>query len=75
MVFRCNLVTVKDGKMVDYSAGHISSDEAKNLIEHLERAIDWPDMRFYPGKSYRHLMVIKTINVPVMLERQDNTAS
>ena len=67
VVFRCNLVTVKDGKMVDYSAGHISSDEAKNLIEHLERAIDWPDVRFYPGKSYRHLMVLKTINVPNML--------
>lgn len=68
VVFRCNLVTVKDGKMADYSAGHISSDEAKNLIEHLERAIDWPDVRFYPGKSYRHLMVLKTINVPKMFE-------
>ena len=67
VAFRCNLVTVKDGKMVDYSAGHISSDESKNLIEHLERAIDWPDIRFYPGKSYRHLMVIKTINVSNML--------
>jgi 2,3-bisphosphoglycerate-independent phosphoglycerate mutase len=67
VVFRCNLVTVNDGIMKDYSAGHISSDEAKNLIEHLERAIDWPDLRFYPGKSYRHLMVIKTINVPGML--------
>lgn len=67
VVFRCNLVFVRDGMMVDYSAGHISSDEAKNLIEHLERAIDWPDLRFYPGKSYRHLMVFKTINVPGML--------
>ncbi len=67
VVFRCNLVTVKDGIMIDYSAGHISSDEAKNLIEHLERALDWPDARFYPGKSYRHLMVLKTINVPNML--------
>jgi 2,3-bisphosphoglycerate-independent phosphoglycerate mutase len=67
VVFRCNLVTVKDGKLIDYSAGHISSDEATNLIEHLERAIDWPDIRFYPGKSYRHLMVIKTINVANML--------
>src|SRR5580698_3759 len=67
VVFRCNLVTVKDGLMADYSAGHISSDESKNLIEHLERAIDWPDLRFYPGKSYRHLMVIKTINVANML--------
>ncbi len=67
VVFRCNLVTVKNRKMVDYSAGHISSDEAKNLIEYLERAIDWPDVRFYPGKSYRHLMVLKTINVHGML--------
>jgi len=68
VVFRCNLVTIKDKKMDDYSAGHISSDEARNLIEHLERAIDWPDVRFYPGKSYRHLMVIKTINVLAMLK-------
>jgi 2,3-bisphosphoglycerate-independent phosphoglycerate mutase len=68
VVFRCNLVTVKDGIMVDYSAGHISSNEAKNLIEDLERAMDLPDVRFYPGKSYRHLMVLKTINVSDMLE-------
>jgi 2,3-bisphosphoglycerate-independent phosphoglycerate mutase len=67
VVFRCNLVNVEDGIMVDYSAGHISTDEAKNLVEHLERAIDWPDIRFYPGKSYRHLMVLKTISVPNML--------
>ena len=66
VVFRCNLVTVKDKKMLDYSAGHISSDEARHLIEYLERSIDWPDVRFYPGKSYRHLMVLKTINVPKM---------
>ena len=32
VAFRCNLVTVKDGTMVDYSAGHISSDEAKILL-------------------------------------------
>src|SRR5271167_2755346 len=66
VVFRCNLVTVKEVSvrtkgtsaqskkqviLADYSAGHISSDESKNLIEHLERAIDWPDVRFYPGKS------------------------
>ena len=67
VVFRCNLVTVKDGKMLDYSAGHISSDEAKNLIEHLEQALGWPDLRFYPGKSYRHLMVMKTLNVAKLL--------
>ncbi len=67
VAFRCNLVTVLDGLMKDYSAGHIASDEAKNLIEFLERAIDWPDIRFYPGKSYRHIMVIKALNVDRML--------
>ncbi|MBF0511554.1 MAG: cofactor-independent phosphoglycerate mutase [Candidatus Omnitrophica bacterium] len=67
VAFRCNLVTVKNGTMVDYSAGHISTDEARNLIEYLERMIDWPDVRFYPGKSYRHLMVVKTLNVVNMV--------
>ncbi len=67
VVFRCNLVTVKNNKMLDYSAGHISSDEARNLIEDLERALAWPDIRFYPGKSYRHLMVLKTLNAANML--------
>lgn len=67
VVFRCNLVTIKDGKMADYSAGHISSDEAMNLIEHLGRTLAWPDVNFHVGKSYRHLMVVKTISVPNML--------
>ncbi|MBI3602659.1 MAG: cofactor-independent phosphoglycerate mutase [Candidatus Omnitrophica bacterium] len=68
VAFRCNLITEEDGIMVDYSAGHIPSDEAKLLIEYLARAIDWPDVRFYPGKSYRHLMVMKTLNVEQMLK-------
>ncbi|MBI3315345.1 MAG: cofactor-independent phosphoglycerate mutase [Candidatus Omnitrophica bacterium] len=63
VAFRCNLVTVIDGIMTDYSAGHIDSEEARNLIEDLQRAIDWPDVRFYAGKGYRHLMVIKSLNV------------
>ncbi len=63
VAFRCNLVTVIDGKMADYSAGHIDSEEARNLIEDIQRSIDWPDVRFYAGKGYRHLMVIKSLNV------------
>ncbi len=68
VAFRCNLITEKDGKMADYSAGHIPSDEAKVLIEYLQMAIDWPDVQFYPGKSYRHLVVLKTISVERMLK-------
>jgi len=65
---RCNLVTIEDEKMADYSAGHITTEEAKNLIDYLERAIDWPDVRFYAGKSYRHLLVVKTISVERLLK-------
>lgn len=55
--FRANLVTIIDGKMVDYSAGHISSQEAHALIELLSQKIATEGVRFYPGVSYRHLVV------------------
>lgn len=62
VAFRCNLVTAMDGKMDDYSAGHISSHEASILIEALNEAVDLEEIRFYPGKSYRHLLVLKVRN-------------
>jgi len=61
VAFRCNLVTLaqQDGvlRMDDYSAGHISTDEARQLIEALDRRLGNERVRFYPGVSYRHLMV------------------
>jgi 2,3-bisphosphoglycerate-independent phosphoglycerate mutase len=60
VAFRCNLVTVANGRMVDYSAGHISSREAAILMEALNSQIVQEGVRFYTGKSYRHLLVIKT---------------
>ncbi|MBF0490666.1 MAG: cofactor-independent phosphoglycerate mutase [Candidatus Omnitrophica bacterium] len=68
IAFRCNLITEKDGIMDDYSAGHISTEEARILIEDLERSIDWPDVRFYPGKSYRHLLVLRPTGLAEMLK-------
>lgn len=58
-VFRCNLVTVVDGKMADHSAGHISSEEASALIGELNDSFGSEQARFYPGVSYRHLLVFK----------------
>ncbi len=61
--FRCNLVTLSDvssidGKiMVDYSAGEISTKEAQILIQDLAKALNSLEINFYPGVSYRHLMV------------------
>ncbi|HQP10912.1 MAG TPA: cofactor-independent phosphoglycerate mutase, partial [Candidatus Omnitrophota bacterium] len=59
VVFRCNLVTIGDGKMQDYSAGHIKSKEASLLIDALNKEIDLDGVKFYAGKSYRHLLVMK----------------
>jgi 2,3-bisphosphoglycerate-independent phosphoglycerate mutase len=60
VAFRCNLVTVENDQMADYSAGHISSKEAALLIKDLNKKFQSPTMKFYAGKSYRHLLIIKS---------------
>ncbi len=62
VAFRCNLVTLlrhADSRlfMEDYSAGHITSAEAKELIAALEDALGRNGRHFFPGVSYRHLLV------------------
>ncbi len=59
IAYRMNLVTIVDGQMVDFAAGHISSDEATVLVETLEQSIGSEEFRFYSGTSYRHLLVTK----------------
>ena len=61
VAFRCNLVTSGDDKMLDYSVGHISNKEAHILIKDLNRHLGTDTLRFYPGVSYRHLMVTKDL--------------
>ncbi len=56
-IFRVNLVTVIDGVMQDHSAGHISSQEGKLLLEDFANHVDIEDMMLYPGVSYRNIMV------------------
>ncbi|VVB68366.1 2,3-bisphosphoglycerate-independent phosphoglycerate mutase 1 [uncultured archaeon] len=57
IAFRCNFVTVEDGHMKDYSAGHISSQEGRELIDALKPLM--PGQRLYAGVSYRNLLVLK----------------
>jgi 2,3-bisphosphoglycerate-independent phosphoglycerate mutase len=57
IAFRCNFVTIVDGIMLDYSAGHITSEEGRELIEALQPLM--PDRRLYAGVSYRNLLVLK----------------
>lgn len=58
-IFRCNLVTIADGVMIDHSAGHIDSVQGGQLIRDIQRELGNEVMSFYPGVSYRHLMVHK----------------
>jgi 2,3-bisphosphoglycerate-independent phosphoglycerate mutase len=59
-VFRCNLVTVLEGKMQDYSAGHISTDEAGALIKALNEKFGSDEVEFHPGVGFRHILKLKS---------------
>ena len=62
VAFRCNLVTFGSGDetiMEDFTAGHISSEEAGRIVMDLEAELGSPDITFYPGVGYRHLMVYR----------------
>ena len=55
MAYRCNLVTIENGKMKDFAAGHITSEEGAELFKSLQEKV--PGLRFYPGVSYRNVMM------------------
>jgi 2,3-bisphosphoglycerate-independent phosphoglycerate mutase len=58
IAFRMNFVTVNDGVMVDYSAGHIKTEESKIFTDLLNKELAEKGIKFYAGVSYRNLMVI-----------------
>lgn len=59
MAMRCNLICIENGKIKNHSAGHISSEEAAELIRFLDEKLNDGIVSFYPGVSYRHLLKMK----------------
>ena len=59
LAMRCNILTIENENIKNHSAGHISNTEAYELVEYLNRKLGNEMIRFYPGVSYRHLLVIK----------------
>ena len=59
MAMRCNVICIEDGKIKNHSAGHISTEEAAELIDFLQKELGDDIASFYPGVSYRHLLKIK----------------
>ena len=59
IAMRCNLICVEDGMIRNHSAGHISTPEARLLLGSLSSELGTDSIRFHPGVSYRHLLVLK----------------
>src|SRR5690606_29882915 len=57
IAMRCNLICIRDGRILNHSAGHISTEESSELLSALQAQTDPDVVRFYPGVSYRHLCV------------------
>ncbi len=56
---RCNLMTISDGKLTDFTAGHITNAEGAALIEAIQGALGRPNIEFRAGVSYRNLMIYR----------------
>jgi len=65
IAMRCNLICIADGRIKNHSAGHISTEEAHELIRHIDRYFGGDDVHFFPGVSYRHLLVLSEPSPPL----------
>jgi 2,3-bisphosphoglycerate-independent phosphoglycerate mutase len=66
--YRCNLITEKDGVIVDYSAGHITTEESSKLIASINKAFGkLGKIEFYSGLDYRHFLILRNIPKPELI--------
>jgi 2,3-bisphosphoglycerate-independent phosphoglycerate mutase len=56
--FRVNLINLVDGVLKDFSGGHVRQEDANELVAALNRHFGGPYVRFYPGVSYRNILVL-----------------
>jgi len=60
VAYRCNLITEKDGILVDYSADHITNNESAELIESIKKNFEnLGEVEFFAGLSYRHFLILR----------------
>ena len=62
IIFRCNFVTIAGGRMLDFTADHISQCDADCLIDALNEHVADDRVRFHAGVSYRNLMIVKGLS-------------
>src|SRR5665647_891595 len=67
--YRCNLITEKDGKILDYSSGHITTDEASQLIAAIRKALEKTgEIEFFVGLDYRHFLIFRNFPNPELIQ-------
>jgi 2,3-bisphosphoglycerate-independent phosphoglycerate mutase len=59
VALRLNLVTLAEGVMASYAAGHIPTADSNELVGEIASALDDGVFRLYPGIAYRHILVVK----------------
>ncbi|MDI6828554.1 MAG: cofactor-independent phosphoglycerate mutase, partial [Armatimonadota bacterium] len=72
VAFRCNLVSSDGTIMIDYSGGHVSTEEARELMTYVNEKLGTRKVQFYPGVSYRHIMVWRDGSADVKTEPPHN---
>ena len=67
--YRCNIITEKDGAILDYSAGHITTEESSKLIQAIKEAFEKPGkVEFYSGLDYRHFLILRNFPHPELIQ-------
>jgi 2,3-bisphosphoglycerate-independent phosphoglycerate mutase len=69
---RCNLVTIEDQIMRDFTADHISSEEASELLKTAQELVEGP-LEFVPGVSYRNLLLYRGAEQPAPFTTETRT--
>ncbi len=64
IIFRCNNVTVKDGKMFSSNANHIKTEESIEVIKYFNSKNKYSGIKLFPGVGYRHILLIDNEKYP-----------
>jgi len=70
---RCNLVTIENQVMRDFTAGHVSTEDAKQLLAAAQEKLGGGGLEFVPGVSYRNLLLWRGAQRPAPFSRDTRT--
>ena len=59
MAIRCNIICLADGRIKNHHGGHLTTEDADQLVKYLDSNLGNDQVRFITGIQYRHLLVIK----------------